>query len=79
MKKGPFPHPRLFVFHIFRYVAKLSKKAFTERCPVCDEEIPLRLLGVHLDLETDRLEGLIASIGKDVDPSILLPADDEPR
>ncbi|EJF62371.1 hypothetical protein DICSQDRAFT_85257 [Dichomitus squalens LYAD-421 SS1] len=42
---------------------KKPKRAETRRCPVCDEAIPLRLLGKHANLETERLEEIIRSVG----------------
>ena len=35
----------------------------TKKCPVCDEEIPVRLLDKHADLEAERLDEIIAAIG----------------
>ena len=40
-----------------------AKRAVTRKCPVCDEEIPIRLLGRHADLEAERLEDIMAAIG----------------
>ncbi|KAI0722778.1 hypothetical protein C8Q76DRAFT_855151 [Earliella scabrosa] len=42
---------------------KKPKRAETRNCPVCDEPIPLRLLGKHADLEAERLEEIIRCIG----------------
>ncbi|KAI0751030.1 hypothetical protein C8Q80DRAFT_1155136 [Daedaleopsis nitida] len=42
---------------------KKPKRAETRNCPVCDELIPLRLLGKHADLEAERLEEIIRCIG----------------
>ncbi|KAI1796156.1 hypothetical protein LXA43DRAFT_970062 [Ganoderma leucocontextum] len=42
---------------------KKPKRAETRRCPVCDEVIPLRLLGKHAALEAERLEEIIRCIG----------------
>lgn len=33
------------------------------QCPVCDEQIPLRLLPKHAELESERVEQIIKSIG----------------
>ena len=41
----------------------LAKRAVTKKCPVCDEEIPVRLLERHADLEAERLDEIIAAIG----------------
>ena len=35
----------------------------TKKCPVCDEEIPIRLLERHADLEAERLDEIMAAIG----------------
>ncbi|RPD66933.1 hypothetical protein L226DRAFT_123143 [Lentinus tigrinus ALCF2SS1-7] len=43
--------------------AKKPKRAETRNCPVCDEPIPLRLLGKHADLESERLDEIIGCIG----------------
>jgi hypothetical protein len=49
-----------------------SKKAVTKECPVCLEQIPIRLLASHLDLERSRVEEIIGSIGKKhFDPDVL--------
>jgi hypothetical protein len=49
-----------------------SKKAVTKECPVCLEQIPIRLLSSHLELERSRVEELIGSIGKKAfDPDVL--------
>ncbi|KAI0720351.1 hypothetical protein C8T65DRAFT_752941 [Cerioporus squamosus] len=42
---------------------KKPKRAETRKCPVCDEAIPLRLLGKHADLESERLDEIIRCIG----------------
>ncbi|KAK7695794.1 hypothetical protein QCA50_000432 [Cerrena zonata] len=42
---------------------KKPKRAVTRQCPICDEDIPIRLLGAHLDLETGRVNEIIQSIG----------------
>ena len=41
----------------------VAKRAVTRTCPICNEEIPIRLLGAHLDLETSRVDEIIQSIG----------------
>lgn len=41
----------------------VAKRAETRKCPVCDEPIPIRLLGKHADLEWERLEEIIRCIG----------------
>ena len=40
-----------------------AKRAETRRCPVCDEVVPIRLLGKHAELEAERLEEIIRCIG----------------
>ena len=40
-----------------------AKRAETRKCPVCDEPIPLRLLGKHADLESERLDEIMRCIG----------------
>ncbi|KAF8076674.1 hypothetical protein FPV67DRAFT_1574010 [Lyophyllum atratum] len=42
---------------------KKPKRAETRKCPVCDELIPLRLLAIHSDLESERLEAIIKQVG----------------
>ncbi|PIL37364.1 hypothetical protein GSI_01057 [Ganoderma sinense ZZ0214-1] len=42
---------------------KKPKRAETRRCPVCEEVIPIRLLGKHAELEAERLEEIIRCIG----------------
>lgn len=34
-----------------------------KQCPVCDEQIPLRLLSKHAELESERVEQIIKNIG----------------
>lgn len=43
--------------------AKKLKRAETRPCPICDEIIPLRLLHKHAELESERLEEIIRSVG----------------
>ncbi|KAH9943227.1 uncharacterized protein BXZ73DRAFT_97278 [Epithele typhae] len=52
LEKQPAPGP-----------AKKSKRAEIRHCPVCDEPIPIRLLGKHAQLENERLDAIIGSIG----------------
>ena len=40
-----------------------AKRAETRKCPVCDEVIPIRLLGKHAELEAERLEEIVRCIG----------------
>lgn len=40
-----------------------AKRAETRKCPVCEEVIPLRLLGTHAELESERLEEIIKQVG----------------
>ncbi|ETW83698.1 hypothetical protein HETIRDRAFT_155133 [Heterobasidion irregulare TC 32-1] len=52
--------------------AKKRKRGETRPCPVCSEPIPLRLLGQHSELETQRVQSLIDAVGdidEWVDPS----------
>ncbi|OBZ70041.1 hypothetical protein A0H81_09845 [Grifola frondosa] len=44
-------------------VKKRSKRAETRTCPVCGEAIPLRLLGKHSALESERLDEIMRCIG----------------
>ncbi len=41
----------------------LAKRAVTRKCPVCEEDIPVRLLDAHAELEAERVEEIIRSIG----------------
>ena len=41
----------------------LAKRAVTKKCPVCEEDIPVRLLERHADLEVERLDEIMAAIG----------------
>ena len=41
----------------------LAKRAETRQCPVCDEHIPLRLLSKHAELESERVENVIKTVG----------------
>ena len=40
-----------------------ARRAVTKKCPVCDEEIPVRLLDKHADLEAERLDEIMSHIG----------------
>ncbi|KJA29792.1 hypothetical protein HYPSUDRAFT_210662 [Hypholoma sublateritium FD-334 SS-4] len=42
---------------------KRAKRAETRPCPVCDEQIPLRLLARHSELESERVEEIILNVG----------------
>ncbi|KAI5894001.1 uncharacterized protein SCHCODRAFT_02623410 [Schizophyllum commune H4-8] len=42
---------------------KKPKRAETRPCPVCSELIPLRLMGKHLELESERVDEIIANVG----------------
>lgn len=45
-----------------------KKRAETRECPVCNEQIPVRLLEAHAELEADRVEAIIRRVGDtDVD------------
>jgi hypothetical protein len=39
------------------------KRAETRQCPICSEQIPVRLLEAHCDLETQRTEEIIKAVG----------------
>lgn len=40
-----------------------AKRAVTRPCPVCQEEIPVRLLAAHAELEAARVEEILRSVG----------------
>lgn len=40
-----------------------AKRAETRECPICHELIPLRLLGQHVELETERVQSIIDHVG----------------
>lgn len=42
---------------------KKAKRAETRQCPICSEQIPVRLLEAHCDLETQRTEEIIKAVG----------------
>ncbi|TFK43780.1 hypothetical protein BDQ12DRAFT_709471 [Crucibulum laeve] len=44
-------------------VKKKPKRAETRQCPVCDEHIPLRLLAMHAQLETERVDLEVQKVG----------------
>ncbi|KAK7062033.1 hypothetical protein R3P38DRAFT_2833001 [Favolaschia claudopus] len=47
---------------------KYKKRAETRECPVCSEQIPVRLLEAHAALEAERVEAIIRRVGEtDVD------------
>ncbi|KAJ7129370.1 hypothetical protein C8R44DRAFT_615160 [Mycena epipterygia] len=47
---------------------KKCKRAETRECPVCSEQIPIRLLAAHSELEAERVEAIIRRVGEtDVD------------
>ncbi|KAJ7044634.1 hypothetical protein C8F04DRAFT_1249902 [Mycena alexandri] len=49
-------------------VKKYKKRAETRECPVCSEQIPVRLLQAHAELEAERVEAIIRRVGEtDVD------------
>lgn len=49
-----------------------AKKGVTKRCPVCDDDIPVRLLQSHTTFELERLEELAKQVPDDVElPSFL--------
>ena len=53
----------LFLFTRLALMFRVAKRAVTRRCPVCDEQIPVRLLERHAELEAERLENIMSSIG----------------
>ncbi|KAF8897794.1 hypothetical protein BD779DRAFT_1432819 [Infundibulicybe gibba] len=42
---------------------KRTRRAEIRTCPICDEPVPLRLLGAHAELEAKRVETIIKNIG----------------
>ena len=52
-----------------------AKRAVTKKCPVCDEQIPVRLLERHADWESERLDEVIGAIGS-LDVLEIAEADD---
>ncbi|KAJ3574786.1 hypothetical protein NP233_g1534 [Leucocoprinus birnbaumii] len=42
---------------------KKPKRAETRPCPVCDEPIPLRLMALHAQLESERVDEIIKQVG----------------
>ncbi|KAF8914230.1 hypothetical protein CPB84DRAFT_1758762 [Gymnopilus junonius] len=42
---------------------KRVRRAETRQCPVCEEHIPLRLLAMHAQLESERVEEVIKKVG----------------
>lgn len=53
----------------------IERRAVTKKCPVCDEEIPVRLLERHVDLEAERVDEIIRAIGSTEVLSIAEPDD----
>lgn len=41
----------------------LVRQAETRRCPICGERIPLRLLSKHAELESERVENILDTVG----------------
>ncbi|KAF9006623.1 hypothetical protein BDQ17DRAFT_1352083 [Cyathus striatus] len=39
-------------------------RAETRQCPVCEEQIPLRLLSMHATLESERVEAIVQQVGR---------------
>lgn len=56
----PSPPTSLWWYLLTGYTAK---RAETRPCPVCEELIPIRLLGKHLDLELQRVEDIVKAVG----------------
>ncbi|EIW82270.1 hypothetical protein CONPUDRAFT_81797 [Coniophora puteana RWD-64-598 SS2] len=52
---------------------KKPKRAITKLCPVCNEQIPVRLLSAHSELESQRVEDILRNVGS---PEVLEDADD---
>ncbi|KAJ7752776.1 hypothetical protein DFH07DRAFT_868781 [Mycena maculata] len=53
-------------------VKKYKKRAETRECPVCAEQIPIRLLAAHAELEDERVQAIIRRVGEtDVDFELL--------
>ncbi|KDQ64427.1 hypothetical protein JAAARDRAFT_28057 [Jaapia argillacea MUCL 33604] len=46
---------------------KKPKRAETRKCPVCEEAIPIRLLGRHAELELERVEEILRGVGSSSD------------
>ncbi|PPQ78209.1 hypothetical protein CVT25_015528, partial [Psilocybe cyanescens] len=42
---------------------KRARRAETRQCPVCNEDIPLRLLAMHAQLESERVEEVVKRVG----------------
>ena len=40
-----------------------AKRAETRECPMCHEPIPLRLLGQHVQLESERVQNILDHVG----------------
>ncbi|KAJ6538519.1 hypothetical protein DFH09DRAFT_1398342 [Mycena vulgaris] len=54
--------------HDHRPSPNYKKRAETRECPVCSEQIPIRLLAAHSELEAERVEAIIRRVGEtDVD------------
>ncbi|KZV76056.1 hypothetical protein PENSPDRAFT_646600 [Peniophora sp. CONT] len=43
---------------------KRPKRAETRECPICHEPIPLRLLGQHVQLESERVQNILDHVGE---------------
>ncbi|KAJ7639143.1 hypothetical protein FB45DRAFT_904839 [Roridomyces roridus] len=51
---------------------KYRKRAETRECPVCSEQIPVRLLAAHAELEAERVQAIMRRVGEtDVDFELL--------
>ncbi|KIP12791.1 hypothetical protein PHLGIDRAFT_20816 [Phlebiopsis gigantea 11061_1 CR5-6] len=48
---------------IFDAIENQETRAVTRKCPVCDEEIPVRLLDRHAELEAERVDVIMRCIG----------------
>ncbi|KAJ3719495.1 hypothetical protein FB446DRAFT_738347 [Lentinula raphanica] len=46
-------------------IKRSRHKAETRNCPICNEPIPLRLLGKHVELEVSRVDEIIGHIGSE--------------
>lgn len=60
-------HSFAFLIFLISYLnTHTAKRAVTRQCPVCEEAIPVRLLGAHLDLELHRVDEILKTAGSSV-------------
>ncbi|KAL5507893.1 hypothetical protein ACEPAH_5511 [Sanghuangporus vaninii] len=50
---------------------KRSKRAETRTCPVCEEKIPIRLLGMHAEWELKRVEEILINVEPSAQTSVM--------